>query len=91
MATVFSGLLGAIVWNLITWWLCGAAVATARRQLGRAAMARWALAKGDCADAHLARDRVRRGVVERILWAWVFTLPATGLIEYICARLARAL
>jgi phosphate/sulfate permease len=34
---------------------------------------------------------VRCGVVERILWAWVFTLPATGLIGYICARLARGL
>jgi PiT family inorganic phosphate transporter len=34
---------------------------------------------------------VRWGVVERILWAWVFILPATGLIGYICARLARTL
>ena len=34
---------------------------------------------------------VRWGVVERILWAWVFTLPATGLIGYVCARIARAL
>ncbi|CAN5252916.1 inorganic phosphate transporter [soil metagenome] len=33
---------------------------------------------------------VRWGVVERILWAWVFTLPATGLIGYVVARLAAA-
>ncbi len=29
-------------------------------------------------------------VVERILWAWVLTLPATGLIGYILARAAAA-
>ena len=34
---------------------------------------------------------VRWGVVERIIWAWVFTLPATAFIGYVCARLARAL
>jgi PiT family inorganic phosphate transporter len=34
---------------------------------------------------------VRWGVVERILWAWVFTLPATGLIGYVAARIAAAL
>jgi PiT family inorganic phosphate transporter len=27
-------------------------------------------------------------VVERIVWAWVLTLPATGLIGYILARAA---
>lgn len=32
---------------------------------------------------------VKWGVVERIVWAWVLTLPATGLIAYILARLAR--
>lgn len=31
------------------------------------------------------------GIVERIVWAWIFTLPATGLIGYILARAARVL
>ena len=31
---------------------------------------------------------VKWGVVERIVWAWVFTLPATALIAYILARAA---
>src|SRR2546421_89056 len=30
-------------------------------------------------------------VVERIVWAWVFTLPVTGLISYLFARAAAAL
>ncbi len=33
---------------------------------------------------------VKWGVVERIVWAWVLTLPATGLIAYVLARAARA-
>jgi inorganic phosphate transporter, PiT family len=33
---------------------------------------------------------VRWGVVERIVWAWIFTLPATGLIGFILARAAAA-
>jgi PiT family inorganic phosphate transporter len=32
---------------------------------------------------------VKWTVVERIVWAWVLTLPATGLIGYVLARLAR--
>jgi len=31
---------------------------------------------------------VRWTVVERIVWAWIFTLPATGLIGFILARAA---
>lgn len=31
---------------------------------------------------------VKWTVVERILWAWVFTLPATGLLGYVLARIA---
>lgn len=31
---------------------------------------------------------VKWTVVERIIWAWIFTLPATGLIGFILARLA---
>ena len=31
---------------------------------------------------------VKWTVVERIIWAWVLTLPATGLIGYLLARLA---
>jgi len=33
---------------------------------------------------------VKWGVVERIVWAWVLTLPATGAVGYILARAARA-
>jgi inorganic phosphate transporter, PiT family len=33
---------------------------------------------------------VRWGVVERIVWAWIFTLPATGLLGYLLARAAAA-
>jgi PiT family inorganic phosphate transporter len=31
---------------------------------------------------------VKWTVVERIVWAWIFTLPATGLLGYLAARLA---
>jgi PiT family inorganic phosphate transporter len=34
---------------------------------------------------------VRWTVVERIIWAWVFTLPASGLIGYTLERIATAL
>jgi len=30
-------------------------------------------------------------VVERIIWAWLFTLPATGLIGYVLVRAVVAL
>ncbi len=33
---------------------------------------------------------VKWGVVERIIWAWVFTLPACGFISYLLARIATA-
>src|ERR1051326_5009934 len=33
---------------------------------------------------------VKWTVVERSVWAWIFTLPATGLCGYILARLAGA-
>ncbi|MDQ3414343.1 MAG: inorganic phosphate transporter, partial [Verrucomicrobiota bacterium] len=33
---------------------------------------------------------VKWTVVQRIIWAWVFTLPATGFIGYILARAALA-
>lgn len=33
---------------------------------------------------------VKWGVVERIVWAWVLTLPATALIGYVLARMAAA-
>jgi inorganic phosphate transporter, PiT family len=32
---------------------------------------------------------VKWNVVERIVWAWVFTLPATALIGYVLERLFR--
>jgi PiT family inorganic phosphate transporter len=33
---------------------------------------------------------VKWGVVERIVWAWIFTLPATAVMAYILARAAAA-
>jgi inorganic phosphate transporter, PiT family len=33
---------------------------------------------------------VKWGVVERIVWAWIFTLPVCGLISYVLARIANA-
>jgi PiT family inorganic phosphate transporter len=41
-----------------------------------------------CAKRFGAIDWV---VVERILWAWVMTIPATGLLAYLCVRLMEAL
>jgi len=32
---------------------------------------------------------VKWGVVERILWAWVLTLPACGLIGYVSEWICR--
>ena len=44
------------------------------------------------ADAAVKRfGGVKWSVVERIVWAWIFTLPACGLISYILARAAAAL
>src|SRR5258708_31237095 len=34
---------------------------------------------------------IRWTVVERIIWAWLFTLPASGLIGYVLERLVAAL
>jgi len=34
---------------------------------------------------------VKWTVVERIIWAWILTLPATGLIGFILARAVAAL
>lgn len=34
---------------------------------------------------------VKWGVVERIIWAWVFTLPVCGLLGYLTERLCNAL
>lgn len=36
-------------------------------------------------------NRLKLGVVERIVWAWVMTIPASGLAAYACVRVARAL
>ena len=33
---------------------------------------------------------VKWGVVERIVWAWIFTLPATALMSYILQRAVAA-
>jgi PiT family inorganic phosphate transporter len=33
---------------------------------------------------------MRWTVVERIIWAWLFTLPASGLVGYILERAAAA-
>ena len=29
---------------------------------------------------------VKWGIVQRIVWAWVLTIPVTGLIGYYCVR-----
>jgi PiT family inorganic phosphate transporter len=34
---------------------------------------------------------MRWTVVERIVWAWIFTLPATGLFGYLIERLTGTL
>jgi PiT family inorganic phosphate transporter len=34
---------------------------------------------------------VKWTVVERIVWTWIFTLPVTGLLGYLCARFAESL
>jgi PiT family inorganic phosphate transporter len=33
---------------------------------------------------------VKWGIVERIVWAWVLTLPVTGLTGYLLMKLIRA-
>jgi inorganic phosphate transporter, PiT family len=33
---------------------------------------------------------VKWGVVERIVWAWVLTLPVTGLLGYLFDRLLKS-
>src|SRR6185436_5655260 len=35
-------------------------------------------------------NALKMSVVERILWAWVLTIPASGLVAYLLVRLARA-
>jgi PiT family inorganic phosphate transporter len=32
---------------------------------------------------------LKLGVVERILWAWVLTLPAAGLVAWLCMRVVQ--
>ena len=36
-------------------------------------------------------NQLKLGVVERIVWAWVLTIPASGIMAYLCVRGARAL
>jgi phosphate/sulfate permease len=36
-------------------------------------------------------NHLKLSVVERILWAWVLTIPASGLTAYLCVRVARAM
>jgi phosphate/sulfate permease len=36
-------------------------------------------------------NQLKLSVVERILWAWILTIPASGLTAYLCVRLIRAL
>jgi PiT family inorganic phosphate transporter len=35
-------------------------------------------------------NHLKLGVVERIIWAWILTIPASGLVAYLCVRTARA-
>jgi PiT family inorganic phosphate transporter len=34
---------------------------------------------------------VKWGIVQRIVWAWVLTIPVTGLIGYYCVKLFHTL
>jgi inorganic phosphate transporter, PiT family len=34
-------------------------------------------------------NALKLSVVERIVWAWILTIPASGLVAYLCVRLAR--
>jgi PiT family inorganic phosphate transporter len=36
-------------------------------------------------------NALKLGVVERILWAWVFTIPTSGLVAYLLVRLVDAI
>jgi len=36
-------------------------------------------------------NALKFGVVERILWAWLLTIPAAGLVAYLLVKLARAI
>jgi len=36
-------------------------------------------------------NNLKLNVVERIVWAWVLTIPASGVVAYLCVRLALAL
>jgi phosphate/sulfate permease len=36
-------------------------------------------------------NHLKLSVVERILWAWVLTIPASGITAYLCVKSARAL
>ena len=35
-------------------------------------------------------NNLKLRVVERIIWAWMLTIPASGLVAYLCVRAARA-
>jgi PiT family inorganic phosphate transporter len=35
-------------------------------------------------------NHLKLGVVERILWAWVLTIPASGIVAYGLVRLGKA-
>lgn len=34
-------------------------------------------------------NHLRLGVVERIIWAWIMTIPASALAAYVFVRIAR--
>jgi len=34
-------------------------------------------------------NNLKLTVVERIVWAWILTIPASGLVAYLCVRAAR--
>ncbi|MEY4384816.1 MAG: hypothetical protein RLY20_99 [Verrucomicrobiota bacterium] len=34
-------------------------------------------------------NHLRLNVVERIVWAWLLTIPASGIVAYLCVRLAQ--
>jgi PiT family inorganic phosphate transporter len=77
---VLGGLVGAIFWNLLTWYF-GLPVSSSHALIGRAIM-------GVGATHRLSA--VRWGVARQIVWAWILTIPvAAGVsaIAYLVIRL----
>ena len=94
-ATLICGLLGAVLWNLLTWRL-GLPSSSSHALSRFSAPATWASAMAAMMRSMgVGAARSFRGLrwhlVESIIWTWVMTLPATGLLAYGLMRLFQAL